>query len=195
MAIPASSATNKDLSSNSLRIGLAFTAPVIAALIVAPSAFLSIIGKEYAAAGSSLTILAFSVIPGIVVSNMISKLNNSGEFRKILLLGIIRIAAFVVPFFMLVPELGTTGASIAILIGIGASAAISLIWTRNFSKFVIFALASVASGILAGMIVDLILDSQILIVLAAVGTSSSIVLITKCTTVKELKSIVAMIRR
>ncbi|MGI0016119.1 MAG: hypothetical protein ACREBU_22085, partial [Nitrososphaera sp.] len=172
MSIPASAATNKDLSSNSLRMGLSFTAPAITALIIAPSAILSVIGNEYSEASISLVILAVSVIPGIVVSNTISRLNNSGEYRKILMLGTVRIAAFVVPFFILVPQLGTTGASIAILVGIGSSAMMSVIWTRNFGKFAVFALASVAGGVLAGIITDILLDGQLLIVLVSVGTSS-----------------------
>ena len=45
MGIPASSISNTDLSSGSVRIGLSLTAPIIAALIVAPGFVLSIIGK------------------------------------------------------------------------------------------------------------------------------------------------------
>jgi O-antigen/teichoic acid export membrane protein len=58
MVLPASSESNVDLSSGSLRLGLTFTAPIIAALLTAPAAVLSVIGPEYAAQGIVLLILS-----------------------------------------------------------------------------------------------------------------------------------------
>jgi hypothetical protein len=57
MVHPASAISKADLSSDSLRVGLSFTAPMIVAVIVAPEFVLSIIGSQYLSAESILLVL------------------------------------------------------------------------------------------------------------------------------------------
>ena len=51
MVIPASFASKTDMSTDSIRIGLSLTAPLIVTLMVAPNSILSLIGPEYVSAG------------------------------------------------------------------------------------------------------------------------------------------------
>src|ERR687896_643533 len=82
--IPASTESKVDLSSSSLRLGLSLTAPVVAALIVAPRDILSVIGPEYASADTILLVLSLGILPSAVAMNAISKFNNLGHERKII---------------------------------------------------------------------------------------------------------------
>ena len=66
--IPASTESKVDLSSGSLRLGLSLTAPIVAALIVAPRDILSIIGPEYASADTILLVLSMGILPTAVVN-------------------------------------------------------------------------------------------------------------------------------
>ena len=110
--IPASSESKADLSSGSLRIGLSLTAPLIAALIVAPKDILAILGMQYAAAHTVLLVLSMGILPAAIVMNAISKFNNSGEQRKIIAIGVVQITGFLASFVVLVPYYGTLGGSI-----------------------------------------------------------------------------------
>src|SRR5215213_5794126 len=106
MVIPASTESKVDLSSGSLRLGLSLTAPVVAALIVAPKDILSIIGPEYASADTVLLVLSMGILQTAVAMNAISKFNNLGQERKIIVIGVIQTAAFLVSFLVLVPYYG-----------------------------------------------------------------------------------------
>src|SRR5437867_11040303 len=98
MAIPASSAAKTDLSSGSMRLGLSITAPIIAALVTAPGAILSVIGTEYATAAEALLILSIGILPSAIAANAISKFNNLGKPRELMLIGSVQLVAFLTSF-------------------------------------------------------------------------------------------------
>ena len=102
MAIPHSAASNRDLSSMSVRIGLSFTAPFIGALIVSPSFVLSLLGTQYLAAQTTLLVLAIGIFPFSIVVNGLSKFNYSGELKKVLLIGLIQLSVFAAAFLFLI---------------------------------------------------------------------------------------------
>src|ERR687883_587783 len=69
MIIPTSSVSNTDFSSSGTRIGLVFTAPLIAALIASPRTILSMIGPQYVPAEIILLVLSFGILPSAITIN------------------------------------------------------------------------------------------------------------------------------
>lgn len=196
MSIPASSSTNSDLSHGSLRLSLVATSPVIAVLIVAPQFFLSLIGDAYVSASDSMIILAIGVLPSAVLVNTLSKLNNLNETRKLLGLGGVRLAAFIVPFFILVPMYDILGAAYAILLSVVISVILPLIWFRNMPKYVGIAVCSIAAAVLLGYGLKMfVLDHPLLTLPASMVMSLLISLLMKGTSISELKMIASMIQR
>jgi O-antigen/teichoic acid export membrane protein len=152
MAIPASSATREDLSSDSIRIGLSMTSPLIVALLVAPRSILGLIGPEYTSADLVLTILSAGIFPYIIVINAISKFNNLGRPRIIIIIGSIHVISFLLTFSLLVPQYGIIGAAVSIIISSIASAVPSIIWSERevLSKFITKSLVSIMAGLVVG---------------------------------------------
>src|SRR5919198_4112781 len=128
MIIPISSTYKRDLSAESIRIGLTLTAPLIVALMVAPKSILSIIGSAYVSADIVLLVLSAAIFPYIIVTNAISKFNNLIKPKKIIAIGYVQLLAFLFSFLFLVPQYGTLGAALAILIACTASALASMIF-------------------------------------------------------------------
>jgi O-antigen/teichoic acid export membrane protein len=193
--IPASSKSKADLSSGSLRIGLSFSAPLIAALIVAPRDILSVIGMEYATAHTVLLVLSIAILPTAVVMNAVSKFNNSGEQRKIIAIGLIQIAVFLISFVLLVPYNGSLGAAYAILITYTTSAAYALCWFRwTERRHIANTIAAIGLGCAAGYAVNLILDNSLATVATSVIITSVILLALKNTSISEIKQLIRTMR-
>ena len=110
MVIPASMKSKTDLSSDSTRLGLSLTAPIISILVVSPKFILSLIGSEYTSGYLILLFLSVSILPYCIVVNTISKLNNLGKSKKLVLLGAVEVSTFLLAFYFLVPHYGTLGA-------------------------------------------------------------------------------------
>lgn len=121
MVIPASSRSNNDLTTDSMRISLSLTAPLIAALIVAPKSILSVIGPDYTSAETILLLLSIGILPSSIAINAISKSNYLGKSRELITIGSIQVLAFLVPFLFLVPLYGTLGAAVSMLIAFVSS--------------------------------------------------------------------------
>lgn len=149
MAIPASSASRNDLSTDSIRIGLSLTSPLIVVLLVAPKSILGLISPEYMSADLVLTVLSAGIFPSIIVVNTISKFNNLGNPKKIITIGSIHVTAFLISFLLLVPEYGILGAAFSILIASVASASPSIIWSerRLLSKYITRSVISIVCGL------------------------------------------------
>jgi O-antigen/teichoic acid export membrane protein len=193
--IPASIESHTDLSSGSLRIGLAFTAPVIAALIAAPKYVLGIIGPEYTSAEMVLLALAIAILPTAIVMNAISKLNNQAAGKKIVAIGIIHTATFLTFFLVLVPYFGTLGAAYSIAIGYTASAAIAVYWFERLERrFILNSILAVTVGCITGYLIGLVFESLIGLVTAIIVTSI-VVLALKITSVSELRYLAKSLRR
>ena len=90
--------------------------------MVAPNSILSLIGPEYVSAANVLVVLAAAIFPYTIVINAISKFNNLGKPRQIIVIGSIHVIVFLATFVLLVPLYGTLGAGYSILIASIASA-------------------------------------------------------------------------
>jgi O-antigen/teichoic acid export membrane protein len=193
--IPASAESKSDLSSGSLRLGLSFTAPLIAALVVAPRYILSIIGMEYATADTILLVLSIAILPTAIMMNAVSKFNNSGEQRKIIAIGLIQIAVFLISFVVLVPYYGSLGAAYAILITYVASAAYALCWFKWAERrYIANSIVAIVLGCAAGYAIDLILDQSLAAIVTSVLITSVILLALKNTSISEMRQLVKTIR-
>jgi O-antigen/teichoic acid export membrane protein len=191
MVIPASIASKTDMSTDSIRIGLSLTAPLIVILMVAPNSILSLIGPEYVSAGNVLVVLAAAIFPYTIVVNAISKFNNLGKPRQIIVIGSIHVILFLATFILLVPSYGTLGAAFSILIATIASAVASIIWSdrRLVQKYIFTSLVSIVSGLAAGYAVRLVLGSSVhpfIGVLFSVAVVAIVIFGLKNTSPKEL---------
>ena len=191
MVIPASSRFKIDLSSNSLRIGLSLTIPLIVALLVAPSGILSLVGDDYSAGGEVLMILALGIFPFIIMLNAIAKLNNLNKTKELIVIGATQIATFFIVFLILVDELQTIGAAYAILIAFIACSIPSLIWLgRKILRIVSFCLIALICGWGIGYLVNTILDlNPIVGVILSMGTVTAIILSLKVVSLSDINQI------
>jgi O-antigen/teichoic acid export membrane protein len=198
MVIPASSGSKNDLSTDSLRISLSLTAPLIAALIVAPKSILSVIGPEYASAEIILLVLSIGILPSSIAINAISKFNYLGKSKELITIGSIQILAFLIPFIFLVPLYGTLGAAVSILIAFVGSSIPSIIWSERISmKYIGNSAFAIISGFTLGYVVGIIFDGihpavQILI---STGAALAVVLALKNTTAREIGQLVRDVLR
>jgi O-antigen/teichoic acid export membrane protein len=193
--IPASSESKADLSSGSLRIGLSFTAPVVAALLVAPKDILAILGMEYAAAHTILLVLSMGVLPTAIVMNAISKFNNLGEQRKIIVIGLIQAAVFLTSFVLLVPYHGSLGAAYSILIAYAASAAYALCWFEWAERrHIATTIVAIVLGCAAGYTINLMLHHSLTTVVTSVIITSIILLALKTTSISEMRQLIGIMK-
>jgi O-antigen/teichoic acid export membrane protein len=177
MSIPASSQSKTDFSATSTRIGLSFTAPVIAVLIVAPGEILSIVGRDYVAAELILIILSIRIIPFILVSNSISRLNNQSDVRKLLVIGFVQVIAFLISFYLLVPSYGSLGAAYSILVAFVASSIPSLIWSeRILLRYTAISITSIVSGSVVGYMTRIVTSDLVLPVTLTLAVSIAMIL-------------------
>ena len=189
--IPASSESKADLSSGSLRIGLSLTAPLIAALIVAPKDILAILGMQYAAAHTVLLVLSTGILPAAIAMNAISKFNNSGEQRKIIAIGLVQITGFLASFVILVPYYDTLGAAYSILIAYLASSAFSIYWFERLQRrYITASLVAVIIGSATGYTISLILDYGLIIIISSVVTTFAVVLALRNTSTSEIRHLI-----
>ena len=196
MAIPASSEMKTELSPNSLRIGLSFTAPIIAALIVAPASLLSILDAEYARVSGLLVVLAVGILPSVILSNAISKFNNLNEHKKLMAVGAVRVLSFLVPFFALVPQYGSLGAAYSITLSFISAAVLSLRWSdRDSIRYIAASIFSVFAGIMLGQITEMFVNNSIAAILVSIFTCFAVIIATKCTDIGEIRKIIATARR
>jgi O-antigen/teichoic acid export membrane protein len=160
MVIPASSASRKDLSEDSFRIGLSLTAPLITILIVAPRSILSLVGPEYTSADIALLIMSAGMFPYTIVVNAISRFNNTDSPREIVTIGSILVSVFLLSFVFLVPLYGIVGAALSILLASIASALPAIHWLRNASltRYATTSLLSILAGVVVGYCLKLAFD-------------------------------------
>jgi O-antigen/teichoic acid export membrane protein len=198
MVIPASSASKTDLSSGGMRLGLSFTAPVIAALVTAPKAILLMIGTEYAeTAETALLVLSIGILPSAIVGIAISRLNNLGKRRELVLIGSIQLAAFFGSFFILVPEYSILGAAYAMLIAFVCSAVPSIVLLeRRATRYISISIASIMAGWAVGYLITNIAHMPPSIAIAA-AVIASLALTFKLgnTSTGEMRQIIRLLTR
>jgi len=163
------------------------------ALLVIPRSILSLIGSEYESAAVVLLVLAMSIIPSAITVNIISKLNNLGKSKMLILSGTVQIVTFFVSFFVLVPIYGTIGAAISILIAFVISSLLLMILSDHSSiKYIIVACLSVFAGYVVGYTISLITgyEQELLIMMSSVAVSVVVIIASKNMTIKETKFLV-----
>jgi O-antigen/teichoic acid export membrane protein len=195
--IPASSLAKSDLTDSSLRIGLSLTSPLISALAVGPAYILSMLGPEYTSGGSALFILSIGILPSIIVMNSISKFNNSNEPRKIIVIGCIQFAAFLMSFMIFVPLYGIFGAAVSIFLAYLTSSIPSLIWSNGLvRRYVVNSTIATFAGILLGYAIlwGASTIHPIMAIFASVALTTITTLLFKNTTPQEIKQILKSIR-
>jgi O-antigen/teichoic acid export membrane protein len=191
MAIPVSSDSRIDMSTDSIRIGLTLTAPLIVALMVAPNSILSLIGHEYASAEIILMILSAAIFPHTIIINAISKFNNLGKPKQIVAVGSIHLLVFLLSFTLLVPSHGTLGAGISILVASIASALPSIIWTKEglMLRYIFNSIVATVSGLMAGYGIGWIFGPSLtpsVAVLSSVAVVIIVIFVFKNTSASEL---------
>jgi O-antigen/teichoic acid export membrane protein len=194
--IPASTVSEADLSSGSLRLGLSLTAPVVAALIVAPKAILSIIGPEYTSAETILLVLSMGILPTTVAMNAISKFNNLGHNRKIIAIGVIQTVGFLAPFLILVPYYGSLGAAYSILISSTASAVFAVfLFGRAERRYIANSLVAIIIGCVSGYAINFMLDHSLPAIVSSVVATSVVLLALRNTSISELRQLIRSINK
>ena len=197
MAIPVSSSSNTDLSSGSMRLGLSFSAPIVAALVAAPGAILSIIGQEYVAQETVLLILSLGILPSAIAANAISKFNNLEKSKELILIGFVQLAAFFVSFYALVPQYGIVGAAYAMTIAFVCSAIPSTIFSgKRTVRYIAVSLIAIVAAWAGGYLTSAILGMHPSVsVIVAVAISFAIIFKLKNTSVGEIRSIIQTITK
>jgi O-antigen/teichoic acid export membrane protein len=194
MVIPASSVTQTDLTSGSIRIGISLTAPIIALLLTSPQFVLSLIGTDYVSGQISLMILAVGILPFAVATNTVSRLNYLGMPRRLLFIGSLQVIGFIVSFILLVPSLKVVGAALSILLSYSVSCVPALIWSK---KILLRYIANTAIAIIAGWgisnIVKLLLPdgiiNEIITLLTSVVVTMVIIIALKNTSISEVRTL------
>ena len=194
--IPASTESKLDLSSGSLRLGLTLTAPIVAAFLVAPKYILGIIGPEYASADAILLVLSLGILPTAIAMNAISKFNNLGHGRKIIVIGVIQVAGFLVSFFILVPQYGDIGAAYSILISSTASALVAVpLFQRAERRYIANSVIAVIIGSITGYVINFIFEYSLLGIISSVVVASVVLLAFRNTSVSELRQLIRSLNR
>jgi O-antigen/teichoic acid export membrane protein len=189
--IPASTQSKVDLSSGSLRLGLSFTAPIVAALIVAPKEILSVIGAEYASASTVLFVLSIGILPTTIAMNAISKFNNLGHGRKIIAIGVIQVAGFLISFVIFVPHYSVLGAAYSILISSNASAVFAvLLFERAEKRCIAISAVAVIIGSTTGYVINFMFEYSLLTIILSVIATSVVLLALRNTSVSELRQLI-----
>jgi O-antigen/teichoic acid export membrane protein len=196
MSIPAASTSKADLTSGSLRLGLTYTAPLVALLLVAPGSVLSIIGPEYIPGSNILFVLAAGILPSVVVSNIVSKLNTARMHKKLVFVGSFQLSIFLGLFLYLVPTHGSLGASYAITISSFAASGLAFMWLERASRIhTLVTAVSISIASIMCIFISSILDlPPIAMIAAAVAISLSILFKLRNTSVKETKHLIQSLR-
>ena len=193
--IPASTESKVDLSSGSLRLGLTFTAPFVAALFVAPKDILSIIGPQYASADTVLLVLSMGILPAAVAINAISKFNNLGHGKKIITIGVIQTVGFLTSFFILVPYYGSLGCAYSILIAYTASAVYAVpLFVRAERRYIANSVVAVIIGCISGYAINFMLDYSLPTIVSSVVATSIVLLALRNTSISELRQLIRSIK-
>jgi O-antigen/teichoic acid export membrane protein len=170
---------------------LSLTAPIVAALIVAPRQILSIIGPEYASADTILLVLSMGILPSAVAMNAISKFNNLGHGRKIIGIGVIQTVGFLTSFLLLIHYYGSLGAAYSILIAYTASAVFAVsFFERAERKYVANSLVAVIVGCVSGYAINFMLDYSLLTIVSSIVATSVVLLALRNTSISELRRLI-----
>lgn len=190
MTLPSSSHKQIDVSTDSTRIGLSLSAPLVTLMIVSPKIVLSLIGPAYISAQTILVVLAAGIIPQIIVINVIAKFNNLNKQGKIILIGAIQVGVFVISFILLTPSYGTLGTAYSILIAYFVTFVVSLVWSdRILLKYLLISGTSVLSGVLISYPLHWVSANSYLITLIPPVITIALVFTLRGTSFEEIRQL------
>jgi O-antigen/teichoic acid export membrane protein len=194
MVIPASSMAKSDLSTASIRIGISLTAPIISLLLTSPEIVLSLLGPGYESGQLILVILAAGILPFAIVTNTISRFNYLDMSRKILLVGSLQIAGFIVGFILLVPQFSTMGAALSVLLSYIVSCIPALIWSEKILlRYLLNTILAVVGGLAISNIFGVFIPggivNEVTVSLTSVLVTIILIFILKNTTVCEIRTL------
>lgn len=192
MMIPSSSATNKDISSGSIRLALTLTAPVISGLIVSPEYLLSLLGPAYVLGSNVLIVLSVCILPSSLVMLSISMFNTKGRSKELIFIGSLQISVFILLFSFLVPAFGIVGGAISMLAAFTISSLIALSRidrsnTRYFINSCVAILVGYAPVFLLGYFFNV---NPFLLIIISMLLSSFTLIKLKNTSVEEIRRLV-----
>ena len=197
MAIPASVITHAgedDATLTTLRIGLCLTAPLVAALASSSEAALSLVGEGYMSGSLPLVILAISLLPTIIVSNVVSKLNYARKLRQLIQLGLIQLITFLIMFFLPLELTKTVSTSLAILASSLIASIVASKWLSiKALKPIVLSSASIFVGWVIGSVGGRF--SQFGGLLLSLLSSLILILLLKGITIGEISSLLKMMKR
>ncbi len=185
IALPLSVQRGSDASQTSLRLGISLTSPLIAGLVAAPELILSLIGPAYTTASDSLRILALAMIPSIIYSNAVTKLNHTKDLKRLTALGATQLITFLVTFVFLANTNDAWGVALSILISNTSVGIPSLTWLgRQAARPTAASIAAVAVGWALPTILSL--TYQPIIFALAASASLATIFTIRAITPKEL---------
>jgi O-antigen/teichoic acid export membrane protein len=195
MVIPASSISQTDLTSGSIRIGISFTAPIVSLLLVAPTFLLSLIGPGYASGQTVLLILAVGILPFTIVTNSISRFNYLGMSKKLLSIGSLQMITFIVGFIFLVPQFNIEGAALSVFLSYSISCIPALVWSgKGLLRYLANAGIAVVCGWGASNIFRLMIPegivNEVLTVLASIIVTLIIIFVLRNTSIAEVRTLI-----
>jgi O-antigen/teichoic acid export membrane protein len=195
MVIPASSISQTDLTSGSIRIGISFTAPIVSLLLAAPSFLLSLIGPGYASGQTVLLVLAIGILPFAILTNSISRFNYLGMSKKLLCIGSLQMITFIVGFIFLVPQFSIEGAALSIFLSYSISCIPALIWSEKvLLRYLANACFAVLCGWGASNIFGLMIPegivNELIEVLTSIIVTLVIIFLLKNTSITEVKTLI-----
>jgi O-antigen/teichoic acid export membrane protein len=190
MLVPTSSISSTDLSTDSTRLTLGLTVPIIVALLVIPKPILSLIRSDYSQGSDILQILALGLLPFVILINTVSKLNNMNKTRDLLVMGIVQILTLIISFLFLVPLYHIMGAAVSILIAYTSSTIIAARWfERKLIKHILISCFSLAIGWIVGYSAKLVDFDYSIILGASITICTLLILGLKQISIPEITQI------
>jgi len=185
----------KESSAVSMTWGMAIAIPIITIMFTSSDWILSIYKDIYSKYAGLLVILAISIIPLILKTNVITMLNNQGALKKIVLLGIIESVIFLSAIVFLVPSIGAIGGAWAVAISSISAAILSLYWVNNTIRRIFFtSILIVAVGVASGLLVQQIIDNRLIVTLVGFGTSTASMFLFRLIRFSEILFIINQIK-
>ena len=194
MVISASQVSKTDVTVGGMRIGLSLTSLLIAGSIVAPDFVLSLIGREYIAARDILLILGISVLPYSITVIATSGFNTRNQWVRVLVIGLVQIASFLLPFYILVPQYGTLAAAVSTAIAYTSSAILSIVWfERTLVRYTISAIGAISAGWVVGSIIIILGGPAILSIISSITVTLLALLALRIMSITEIRQILGAI--
>ena len=195
LAIPSSIEQKRDLSASSATWSMALAIPIITVMFISPNLVLSIYTDSYTKYDVLLAILTISVIPFILKTNVVAKLNNDDSLRKITLLGTVEMSIFLISIMILIPSMGVIGSAWAIAIASISTGILSLYFATNIMRKIFFiSVLTLITGVVTGILAGQIIDNRFVVTVIAFGISTGSLFVFKLIRFSDVLLILDQIR-